>query len=524
MRHFKCPFLCCLLILTAAGCLVLTSAPNLAADLNLFVEHYDTLSKGYDPITLTSSERIHGWMSGDGLLAYLFVYEATGETRYLESFIQHADRLLSLRDVERGLPDHRGLYLPAWRTEDTYLSGQVILKNAAGEPTLSFLTPALYQWRGKKTPGLGSHVLRVEHLDRTRFNLTFLRDAGSSHEKAFHWNNLTMETEGANGGHYAPTQFEPHEVKGWRRQYSLFDLGAAGTAAERIPVEEEFEMVEGRYPRITNTGTSCFPLAYFARLVKESETLRRKGNFDKKAEQYIEAVELAVAVHDDEWRENQEGEGWYVARRSAPQWSAGLDLPINQSNVLGLAMLELGRISGDPLYRDRVTKLARAFKNNMDYIGETEAYLWPYWLKEGKVGSTGSQEPEDIGHAGPNVLFAYRCYENGIVFSRTDMQRIANTWVKYVIRPEHRIAATIGGQGEGSPDEQWRFLLLALFDRRVYDFARTWALGEGGNWLSRKVESAPVDPEARQKSLRHRMRLTWATLAWVAKSNLKPKY
>ena len=164
---------------------------------------------------------------------------------------------------------------------------------------------------------------------------------------------------------------------------------------------------------------------YFARLVQESPELKSHAVLEKKAAQYAKATIRAVAVHDDEWRENDRGEGWYIARQSAPQWSAGSDMPINQSNVLGLVMVELSRITENPIYRERATKLARSFKNDMEYVTRDDSYLWSYWLKEGKVGSLEPQQPEDLGHAGPNVLFVYWCYKNDIVFDRTDLQRIA---------------------------------------------------------------------------------------------------
>lgn len=122
-----------------------------------------------DPILLTPSDRVHGWATGEALQVFLWLHEATGKISHLREFIHHADRLLALRDVERGLPDHRGLYLPAWRTEDTYLGKQAVLLNDDGRPTLSFVTENVYLWR-KENPE-GRDVLRVERLDGERFNL-----------------------------------------------------------------------------------------------------------------------------------------------------------------------------------------------------------------------------------------------------------------------------------------------------------------------------------------------------------------
>ncbi|MHB8985534.1 MAG: hypothetical protein ACYC38_06295, partial [Eubacteriales bacterium] len=47
--------------------------------------------------------------------AYLLMYEATRDEHYLDSFIGHVDSQLNRRDNIRGVTDHRGLSLPAWR-------------------------------------------------------------------------------------------------------------------------------------------------------------------------------------------------------------------------------------------------------------------------------------------------------------------------------------------------------------------------------------------------------------------------
>ena len=48
--------------------------------------------------------------------AYVLMYEATKDKRYLDDFIKVADSVLDRRDSVRGVKDYRGLSLPAWRT------------------------------------------------------------------------------------------------------------------------------------------------------------------------------------------------------------------------------------------------------------------------------------------------------------------------------------------------------------------------------------------------------------------------
>lgn len=380
-----------LVVFAVAGVLSwcgLVAGPE-SGDLERFRQQYERLSRDYDPITLTSSERLHGWMSGDGILAFLLMHEATGQERYLREFTHHADRLLKLRDVDRGLQNHRGERLPAWRSEDAYLLAQAILKSSLRESALSFLTPAIFRWSEQSAGGvLGRLLLKVKHIDQTRFSMVLTVNAGAPQEKIHTWENLTMDRNASGGeqGDFAPERFEADETLDWRRQINLFDLQAPGTPEERIPAEGEFPLTEGRYTRITNKGTLNFQLAYFARMVLQSDFLRENPHFRERAARYVEATQQAVAVHDDQWRDNGSGEGWFIARKFVPQWSAGVDLPINQYNVLGLTMIERARLTRDRHYRDRVTKLARAFKKDMEHVAEDDAYLWFYSLKRGKVG------------------------------------------------------------------------------------------------------------------------------------------
>ncbi len=65
------------------------------------------------------------------------MYEATGDRRYLDTFVAQADRILANRDSERGRRDSRGRSLPAWSVGDPYTVGvAVALADAAGVPVL----------------------------------------------------------------------------------------------------------------------------------------------------------------------------------------------------------------------------------------------------------------------------------------------------------------------------------------------------------------------------------------------------
>ena len=70
--------------------------------------------KAYDP-PAAEQPGVYAWGEAHLLLAYVLQYEATAETRYLDTFLRRFRLLLSLRDDRRGTRDIlRGRVMPAW--------------------------------------------------------------------------------------------------------------------------------------------------------------------------------------------------------------------------------------------------------------------------------------------------------------------------------------------------------------------------------------------------------------------------
>jgi hypothetical protein len=127
-------------------------------------------------------------------------------------------------------------------------------------------------------------------------------------------------------------------------------------------------------------------------------------------------------------------EGWYYC----PDLKA--DLPFNQQNALGRAMLAMYAATGKVQYRDRAARLAKYFKYRLRRIGGREGrWAWDYW--------THRAEFEDVSHAGLNVDFAYACYRAGIVFVPIDMTRFVHTFL-HVTR-DSGFSDYVDGSGKG---------------------------------------------------------------------------
>jgi hypothetical protein len=126
----------------------------------------------------------------------------------------------------------------------------------------------------------------------------------------------------------------------------------------------------------------------------------------------------------------------------------------------------MAKATGSKTYRDHAERLARYFKRRLRPVTDG-AYDWAYWPRPDKDGK-GS---EDISHAGININFAVRCERERMVFTRDDLSRFAETWLRRVKRPDGTWAGTVGGGGDGKPympfsAGMWSILCTRLTDEK----------------------------------------------------------
>jgi hypothetical protein len=189
---------------------------------------------------------------------------------------------------------------------------------------------------------------------------------------------------------------------------------------------------------IVHTGMITLGPAEFVRLVASDRWLQRE--FGAAAHTYLQRIEECIRDTEPYWRDGPgAGEGYY--------YSPFLNdaLPLNQQNVMGSVLIEMARVTGNPRYRERVQRLARFFRNRLR-TEDARLYDWAYWYRlNGEARGS-----EDISHAALNVDFAVRCVTEGIVFTRRDAERFANTWLLKVKRPDGTWAGEVGGNEDGS--------------------------------------------------------------------------
>ena len=224
-----------------------------------------------------------------------------------------------------------------------------------------------------------------------------------------------------------------------------------------------------RYAWVANSGMIIYPIARWAYLVKRDVRLQER--YGTIAEGYIKAVKETVASFDEDWREDAiKNEGYYYDRYLKR------DIPFNQQNALGRALVALWLATGNGEYRLKAEKLAWYFKNRLVQNGTR--YIWPYWAV--------AESTEDIGHAAINVDFAFMCYKVGIVFTEEDMKKFCET-LKFCAREDQGFSHYVDGTGGlalsrlmglwghlGFLDSELRVLLHHYFKQNWPERDRTW--------------------------------------------------
>jgi len=179
---------------------------------------------------------------------------------------------------------------------------------------------------------------------------------------------------------------------------------------------------------LAHAGMIAYPAARFVRIVNADDKL---AAYRPQADAFLAAVRETVAEFDADWRTGPgPDEGHYT---NGPR---GDGLPLNMQNALGCILLDLAAVTGDNAYLDKATRLAQYFKARLKKR-EDGAFTWEYW-----PGNGGS---EDISHAGINLLFAQRAYEDHVVFTREDMTAFTLTFTKVVAKPDAEFTDTVGG-------------------------------------------------------------------------------
>ncbi|WP_205856100.1 hypothetical protein [Phytoactinopolyspora endophytica] len=417
------------------------------------------------------------WQQSYALRSFVMMYLAYGDTSYLDRLIDNVDIMLTHRDSERGVTDYRGLSLPAWRTMNPYTLGICELTDASGQPTLEIRSGRTYPDTVTVTVshGAGDTFSLVVHNAKFDFTETY--------------DDLTMDPGSPD---YAV-----------RRVYDDYPRDILCTAHDQgvstRPAEGVFDMFAQPVIMAVHTGMITYPIASFVRIVKSEPQLKHDQHYQDKADEYLAAVDDAVAIHDREWRETSDGRGYYFREKGFPVGFDGQAQPLNMTLALGRTVLELAAITGDQQHVHRATALAEMFKaelSDQDTSGVTTStwYYFPTysaaWSGYTKTGSAetdismhkpeyavngGYKNFEDYSHGAIDVDFAALAYQHGFVFTDQDMEKLAATFTENLAAHDPDGVATlryvVSGQGalRSNPLGATRWMALTQWDTDIFE-------------------------------------------------------
>lgn len=231
------------------------------------------------------------------------------------------------------------------------------------------------------------------------------------------------------------------------------------------------ELLSG-YTWIGFSGSITMGMARFAHVVERDNL----SQYQNKAIEYATATRDAIDFFDQYWIENGT-EGWWTYGSDNP--TLGLrnkEAAYDMQSLLATSSLWLSQYNGlgetarlDML--EKATKYATHFKSILTITNNR--YIWKF--------STYYDYVQDVGHGNYDVLFAQRAYEQGIVFTESDMQKFGKTLEGFLVSngdvPENLINGTESIDGVSNSIRYWAYMgeynayaSLKLVGRSDYDF------------------------------------------------------
>jgi hypothetical protein len=198
----------------------------------------------------------------------------------------------------------------------------------------------------------------------------------------------------------------------------------------------------------------CHNMLAFSELVLKGPELKKK--YGEAAQKYVDLAKRDLFEKWDArgtWKEDgpyggyvqwdtfctkAEPNVWKKAATPAGQGEFNeVSIPFNKQDHMGICALRLFRITGEAKYRDKAQKIF-AFEKSRMLLVDDSYYVWNYW--EALYGADVDLAKKDTlhwmnvhGHRNYQAEQAEMCveaYHTGVVFDRTDIERMANTNLK----------------------------------------------------------------------------------------------
>lgn len=385
---------------------------------------------------LSPDSGVLAWGESPLLEICVWMYRATGDARWLDRFVEHADAVFSTAASVDEDKCH------GWRTRRYSIARASATARPENRSRAQILPPSQDIW----------DVDMVAKVTGRQYRLWFPRP-GRIVAHDMRTQRLVGTSDIEPGQEIALVPGVPLKLEGQPQAGDVFLVTTTAPLALRYVVHD---------------GMILRPIAFFAGLVLNDPALSR---YEPAARRYLDIIEGRL-VHnwDARWRELEQGAGVYVAPDIWSQRFAGCTLPHNQYLAFARALLALHRATGKQWYRERAEKMGRFFKSNLRTVNDH--YEWNYWDPAIARDAEGMrmQHREDTSHGHIDVGFAIDAYEAGLMFTREDMNRLARTllhmWNGSADAPA--FAAVVGGR-DGKFTAMVDWIRLGAFDVRLRD-------------------------------------------------------
>lgn len=336
------------------------------------------------------------WSEASALEMFYRMYRVTQDTHWLDRLVSHADVILdNSRKDSRG---HVGWFTAAYSTAVAEVSA-----DPANHGTAELTPPSRVLSDAKLASKVAGHTYSV--VARDDENLA-IRDE-------------TAKTDTGTvpkGESKVPISEFAFELKGSPRAGDRF------TVKTTPPEPTDYLVHDGMILR---------PIAAFVEVVKDDPKLKAK--YGANAKRYLEFIEKSIVPKwDSRWREFDGGGGAYIATDLKTHRFPNVVLPHNQYLAFGRVLFPLYRVTGKKAYLDRARKMARLFKSKLTLVDG--GYVWNYWDSARAEDAPGRDMcfGEDTSHGAIDVAFAVDAFEAGCVFTREDLDRMANTYAGHI--------------------------------------------------------------------------------------------
>ncbi len=384
------------------------------------------------------------WGESHVMHALVDLYEATGDSKYLEEVVRRGDRLLAHRDDRRGVTDGSGQSRPGWSMASKYVVAEGRVLDAAGKVVLTL----------RSTLGSHNNLTQIEVVPAGgdaagRFTL---RLGNRQFRRDEEFTDLSLDPADRRFVTKVLANPEPtHSAKAGKfTDFSSLVLVASVDAKSSRPVAQKLTLKPIPLAYMGYLGVIYHPMLRLAEIVKANPRL---AEFGPAAERFVRAAEESYTDASRRlWREGPNaGEGFYLCcekGESFPYDNVGE--PFNYLGRHTAAQLALHRLTGKAEYRDRAEKMARLFKHRLTLDAARDLYTWNYWYEPvTTTGWTPANSPslnipnlrpaptvEDTSHGVLDIALVTTAGAAGVVFDERDLQRFARTLLMNVLNPE----------------------------------------------------------------------------------------